>query len=80
LPALSEPAEETARLMRELADSRKTPLQLIATLMSRLSYSDLMTMAADLHSDSEMIGKTPASIADLLCRWAFRQLSDRGHA
>ena len=80
LPMISDPAAEASRLMRELASSRKTPLQFIATLMTRLSYSDLMAMAADLHSDSETIGKTPANIADILFRWADRQLAERERA
>ena len=67
-------AAEGARHLRELAAAGKTPLQIIAAMMVRLSYADFMTMSRDIHSDSDTIGKTPNDVADILASWAFRQI------
>src|SRR5262249_43812354 len=55
---------------------RRTALQLIANMIWRLNYDDLLTFARDLHADSDAIGKSPYDIADLLSRWASRQFPD----
>jgi len=51
-------------------------LSLIARWIWHLNYADLLTMARDLHSDSDIVGKSPHDVAELLSRWASRQLDE----
>jgi hypothetical protein len=62
------------RMQAETQMPGATPLQYIAALLLRLEYRDFMTMARDIHSDSDTIGKTSNDVANILAGWAMREL------
>jgi len=54
-----------------------TQLRFLAGIIWRLNYAELMEMSRDLHSDSDVMGKTATQVADLLSRWAERNRAER---
>jgi len=57
-------------------DPKETPLQLLAHMLRMLTYVDFMRLAADLHADSDSLGKTPQDVANTLARWAAREVGE----
>ena len=51
---------------------RPSRIELVADVIGMLNYSELLELAADLHSDSDVFGKTPHEVADALSRWSKR--------
>jgi hypothetical protein len=56
--------------------TKEKPLQLLAHMLRMLTYSDFMRLAADLHADSETVGKSPQDVADTLAKWAAREVGE----
>jgi hypothetical protein len=55
---------------------RDEPLRLLAHMLRMLTYNDFMRLAADLHADSESLGKTPQDVANTLAKWAAREVGE----
>jgi hypothetical protein len=49
-------------------------LTVLAKFLRQMPYSEFMELARDLHSDSEILGKSPFEVAELLGRWIVRRL------
>ena len=49
-------------------------LTVLAKFLRQMPYSEFMELARDLHSDSEILGKSPYEVAELLGRWIDRRL------
>ena len=55
-------------------------LDLLAGILLRLSYGEMIILATDLHSDIETHDPKPADVAALLYRWAHRTVCEGGTA
>ena len=49
-------------------------LIVLAKILRILPHAEFMELCRDLHSDSEILGKSPYEVAELLERWVSRQL------
>ena len=49
-------------------------LVVLAKILRIMPHAEFMELCRDLHSDSEILGKSPYEVAELLERWVGRQL------